>query len=65
MQVASQLGPWLGNVMLVIVVSLGLTDYTPVWGALTFLGVHNSLGSQFSCGNNLARQTLGPGPGAH
>ena len=35
MQVVSQLGPWLGNIMLVIVVALGLTDYTPVWGSLT------------------------------
>jgi MFS family permease len=39
MQVVSQLGPWLGNIMLVVVVSLGLTDYRPVWGTLTFLGV--------------------------
>ena len=38
MQVVSQLGPWLGNIMLVIVVALGLTDYTPVWGTLTVLG---------------------------
>ena len=38
MQVVSQLGPWLGNIMLVAVVAMGLTDYTPVWTSLTLLG---------------------------